>query len=487
MLRRLVILIGAGLLAFVLVSAAPNKVLASTPPANVQAFINAYLAYAQEQYQLYGVPVSVQLDQGGIESGSWNLHPANNWFFNITNEYANPGNPSVVLNDPYTTRAVFSSQVNHWFRAYDTPEKAWLDYGLFLKTDSNYTSAWADVANPRQFLQDIYCIYTVGSANDPKCTPGGALQIWDDWTSQYDNTNSSQVTDISNPDAYSCSQAGYITFEGLPDGTNLSSGTISGVQFTTTNGYTWLVGDFATGNYNGKYPNGAYTSHGTHWAWLGITQGAGRIDFPKGPASYFSLLASDNSALYVDAYGVSDNFLATAGPAPANANTGHMSELKITRATKDMGYVMVHDQGNYFLVDDVCTNAPETPNTIKRVVDQTYSMQTGQQVSGNFVIDFVAGARQFLHIFLGPFFSDVSLTLTRPDGSVVSPTDPGVTYTKTANSIDVFIHNAVAGQWGYGIIANQLEAGGESLHIVADEESILTPTALPIYLPIILK
>src|SRR2546427_5221236 len=59
------------------------------------------------------------------------------------------------------------------------------------------------------------------------------------------------TTDIADPDSYRCSQSGFISFETLPDGTTLAPTTINGVQFTTTNGYTWLVGDFATGSYNG--------------------------------------------------------------------------------------------------------------------------------------------------------------------------------------------------------------------------------------------
>jgi hypothetical protein len=171
------------------------------------------------------------------------------------------------------------------------------------------------------------------------------------------------VTDIPNPDAYTCGQSGYLDFERMSDGTNLSSGAINGVQFTTTNGYTWLVGDFATGNYNGKYPHGAFTSQGTHWAWLGPNQGAGRIDFVKGPASVFSLLTSDSlSPARLEAYNSGNTLLATAEPASTNYNTGHMDELKITRDTADIAYVIVHDTGNYFDVDSICTNASGVPN-----------------------------------------------------------------------------------------------------------------------------
>ena len=168
------------------------------------------------------------------------------------------------------------------------------------------------------------------------------------------------VTDIANPDAFTCSQPGFITFEDLPDATNLSAGAIGGVQFTTTFGFTWLVGDFDTGNYNGKFPAGAFMSQGTHWAWLGVNAGAGRIDFVNGPASYFSLLTSVNvSSLSVEAYDAGDVLLETAGPSsPDNVNTGHMDELRISRGVADIAYVIARDTGNHFVVDSICTDAP---------------------------------------------------------------------------------------------------------------------------------
>lgn len=170
------------------------------------------------------------------------------------------------------------------------------------------------------------------------------------------------LTRVPNPDAYMCSQPIFITFEGDPDGTNLSIGNVEGVQFTTTNGFTWLVGDFATGFYNGKYPAGGYTSQGTHWAWLGVSQGAGRIDFLNGPASTFSVLTSVNlSALSVAAYASDGTLLESAGPSSINFNTGQMDELKIEREAADIDHIVVSDSGNFFLVDSLCTDAGTGP------------------------------------------------------------------------------------------------------------------------------
>jgi hypothetical protein len=97
----------------------------------------------------------------------------------------------------------------------------------------------------------------------------------------------STAATTTDPDSYVCQERGYVDFESFADKADLSATTIPGVHFTTTDGYTWLVGDFVSGAYNGKYPTGSYTSQGSHWAWLGENEGRGRIDLTDGPASVF--------------------------------------------------------------------------------------------------------------------------------------------------------------------------------------------------------
>jgi len=187
------------------------------------------------------------------------------------------------------------------------------------------------------------------------------------------------TTVVVNPETYSCSQPGFIDFEELADGTQLDASAIQGVQFTTTGGYTWKVGDFSTGSYNGKYPAGSYTSKGNHWAWLGPDQGTGRIDFPGGKVSYFSVLTSANTPVYLEAYDSNNVLLETAGPAAANIGTGQMGELKIQRTRADVHHVIVHDSGNYFTVDAICTNARGvvTPKTKVALLGDSYSAGVG--------------------------------------------------------------------------------------------------------------
>ena len=125
---------------------------------------------------------------------------------------------------------------------------------------------------------------------------------------------------------------------------------IPGMVFTTTDGYDWIYGDWRIG-YNGPYPDGAYYSNGNLFAWLGENQGTGRIDFTGATASYLSILTSTSSGLTMDAYGSDNNWLANSGWADSNINTGEMTRLTIS--APNMAYVLVHDSGNYWLIDDL--------------------------------------------------------------------------------------------------------------------------------------
>jgi hypothetical protein len=154
-----------------------------------------------------------------------------------------------------------------------------------------------------------------------------------------------------------CGSAGQILFEGLAQGSVLGE-VIPGVKFTTTAGQDWLVGRWSSHQYNGKYPSGSYTSEGDAWAWLGPSQGAGVITFTNGLASYFSLFTSTIGGVTIDAYNQSGQLLTNSGFASSNTNTGTMDKLTISRPTADIKSVRVHDSGNYWVIDSICTDAP---------------------------------------------------------------------------------------------------------------------------------
>jgi hypothetical protein len=152
-----------------------------------------------------------------------------------------------------------------------------------------------------------------------------------------------------------------IDFEEGTEGEVIKS-TIAGLRFTTTLGYDWVYCDIRTGRYNARSltdPSvnfGHYVVNGYFAAWLGIYTGQGRIDFVLGTASYFSVLTSTYSGLCLEAYDSNDNLIATSGWAEGNLYSYTFTRLTV--AAEGIAYVIVHDTGNYWEIDDIVTDAP---------------------------------------------------------------------------------------------------------------------------------
>lgn len=160
---------------------------------------------------------------------------------------------------------------------------------------------------------------------------------------------------------------GYIDFENGVDAQPIQS-TIPGLQFTTTQGYDWIYGDWRTGNYNGPYPSGPYYSNGNFFAWLGPNQGAGRIDFTSQDATYLQVYVSSNAGLIGEAYNSSDQLIASSSVS-ANLNTGQMARLRLDAPPgENFAYVILHDSGNFWLIDDLSTDASNVPTSRLPVV-----------------------------------------------------------------------------------------------------------------------
>ena len=155
---------------------------------------------------------------------------------------------------------------------------------------------------------------------------------------------------------------GFIDFENGVDGQTIQS-TIPGLRFTTTANYDWVYGDWRTGDYNGPYPVGAYYSNGDFFAWLGPNQGYGRIDFTEGCATYLQVYVSSLAGLHMDAY-YPDNTLAATASVNGNLFTGQLARLRVDAPPGDcFSYVILHDTGNYWLIDDLSTDALGGPAT----------------------------------------------------------------------------------------------------------------------------
>jgi len=235
-------------------------------------------------------------------------------------------------------------------------------------------------------------------------------------------------------------------FEGGPDAAAISS-TIPGMFFTTTQGFDWIYGDKTTGKYNVyPYGNGGYVCNGNVFAWLGPAQGKGRIDFTGATARKISMLTSTYSGLWLRAYDENGQLL-DSDYAPNNHGTHQLSGLTVSAPS--IAYVLVHDAGNYWLIDDLC---------VEDLLGEAKSFLAEGEQPGTQILDVMNQAATVLHSFNNPtpgilhlilhwFGSEMSLTAYQPDGSVYG------TWQSSLPPINIVIDQAASGMWQFEITA----------------------------------
>lgn len=241
-------------------------------------------------------------------------------------------------------------------------------------------------------------------------------------------------------------QGGFMDFEDGVDDLPIRS-TIPAMTFTTTMGYDWVYGDIRTGKYNvNPYGSKAYECHGNFFAWLGPNQGSGRIDFTGATAESISMLTSTAYGTYLDAYDSSGNLLASSH-AGSNIGTGTLSEIAVTAS--NIAYVIVHDTGNYWLIDDLRvsdllrqTNAFQSP-------DSTSMFQTLDTIdqSATSTYEFTNDQQQTLKILVNWQGSQLGIQIFRPDGTIFCETE------SDSPPIRVVIPTAEPGIWSIAIAA----------------------------------
>ncbi len=139
---------------------------------------------------------------------------------------------------------------------------------------------------------------------------------------------------------------------------------ITGLNFTTTDGYDWIYADITTGNYNARSDNG--TGSGSYWisgnvsTFLGTTQGSGRIDFINKDGGFFTTGYSSSSSFYLEAYDVNDNLIdqvVGGSNLYSQGNNVGLSYLTVSSGSNNIAYVLMHDTGNYWTADNMSGNA----------------------------------------------------------------------------------------------------------------------------------
>ena len=262
------------------------------------------------------------------------------------------------------------------------------------------------------------------------------------------------------------SQGGFMDFEDGVDEAPIRS-TIPGMAFTTTEGYDWVYGDIRTGQYNvNPYGSCYYECHGNFFAWLGPNQGMGRIDFVGATATSISMLTSTYYGTHLKAYDPSAN-LVDSDYAGQNTQTGTMSELAVSGS--NIAYVIVHDTGNYWLIDDLRVRDLLRETSAFQPPDSESMFQTLDiiDIGAMSTYEFTNDQQQTLKLLLNWQGSQLGIQVTRPDGTIFDETE------SENPPIRVVIPAAEAGTWSLMVTA--IDVPFDDYPFAIDVASIPTP------------
>lgn len=224
---------------------------------------------------------------------------------------------------------------------------------------------------------------------------------------------------------------------------------LPGMKFTTTQGYDWIFGDWRIQNYNGPYPDGAYFSNGNFFAWLGANQGAGRIDFTDSTHKTVGLSYSSYSSVFMEAYDDSNTLIKTVGGS-GNLDTGQLKKLSVSG---DISYVLVHDTGNYWLIDDLFVTdgladaQAKVPGKFKRKLEVVEKFTVGS--TKEFTLFSKQGTD--LKIVLEWPGSVFKVEVIDPQGNIVIKNE------SSSPPIIVDLHTHSEGNWQIVVTATQLD------------------------------
>ncbi len=165
-----------------------------------------------------------------------------------------------------------------------------------------------------------------------------------------------------------------MTFEEIPGDIQAVNDFYSGVTFgSSSTGSPLVTRRASTGNYNiSSWPSGTSYGSGEYWIYddVGVTSALdgsgndGKISIDNADATYFEVgyCAGSGNGFWLEAYDINDNLLDTDfGPDNlrfANGNAGGPGTLHVDwDGTNYIAYVIVHDTGNFWVIDNCKTDA----------------------------------------------------------------------------------------------------------------------------------
>lgn len=162
-------------------SSVKNKVSRKNKPGNVRSFINTFKDIAIEHQKKYGIPASITLAQGALESGwgaSYLASSGNNYFGIKCHSWAGE---KIYADD---------DAKGECFRKYDSPEESFNDHALFLKQNSRYKSLF----KTKDYLEWAYGLQAAGYATSQKYATSLINLIETFGLDEYDNRPAGDAT-----------------------------------------------------------------------------------------------------------------------------------------------------------------------------------------------------------------------------------------------------------------------------------------------------
>ncbi len=155
----------------------------------------------------------------------------------------------------------------------------------------------------------------------------------------------------------------FVGFNGSPISTFYS-----GISFTAAgSGQEWVAGEAQYYN-TSSWPSGTAYNAGNYWlydnvfAWTEVFGGDGKIAFDDENATFVEIGYASGSAFYLEAFDQFGNLLdsdtGSANLRYANGNESGPGTLRVDwNGTDYISYVLVHDSGNAWCIDNVRTDA----------------------------------------------------------------------------------------------------------------------------------
>lgn len=172
----------------------------------------------------------------------------------------------------------------------------------------------------------------------------------------------------------STANAFFIDFEDGVDGSPVND--ITGISFQSYNGYTSIYADCRTGNYNCHsddlgyghiFENFHHNGNFSLWAGAAASAEGVIVDFTNNDGTWFTTGYSSSSDFYLEAYFTDSTSANVTGAANTNNPMGYLTITAL--AGQYIDYVVLHDTGNFWIVDDMSgdatgVNAVPEPSTL---------------------------------------------------------------------------------------------------------------------------